>query len=44
MVDASFVDVPGQRNSRENNKEIKEGGIPEIIHTNFRTRIQMRGG
>jgi len=29
MVDASFVDVPRQRNSREDNKKIKEGGIPE---------------
>jgi len=29
IVDASFVDVPRQRNSREENKIIKEGGIPE---------------
>jgi len=29
IVDASFVDVPKQRNSREENKEIKEGKIPE---------------
>jgi len=29
MVDASFVDVPRQRNSREDNKTIKEGNIPE---------------
>ena len=28
MVDASFVDVPKQRNSREENKEIKEGKVP----------------
>jgi len=28
-VDASFVDVPRQRNSREENKKIKEGEIPE---------------
>lgn len=29
IVDASFVDVPKQRNSREENKTIKEGNIPE---------------
>ena len=29
MVDASFVDVPRQRNSREDNKTIKDGNIPE---------------
>jgi IS5 family transposase len=29
IVDASFVDVPHQRNSREENKTIKEGGVPE---------------
>lgn len=29
IVDASFVDVPRQRNTREENKVIKEGGIPE---------------
>ena len=29
IIDASFVDVPRQRNSREENKTIKEGGIPE---------------
>jgi IS5 family transposase len=29
LVDASFVDVPRQRNSHEENKIIKEGGIPE---------------
>jgi IS5 family transposase len=29
IVDASFVDVPKQRNTREENKIIKEGGIPE---------------
>jgi hypothetical protein len=28
MVDASFVEVPRQRNTREENKEIKEGKIP----------------
>lgn len=29
LVDASFVDAPRQRNSRDENKTIKEGGIPE---------------
>jgi IS5 family transposase len=29
IVDATFVDVPRQRNSREENKKIKEGDIPE---------------
>ena len=29
IVDASFVDVPKQRNTRDENKTIKEGGIPE---------------
>lgn len=28
MVDASFVEVPRQRNNREENKEIKEGKVP----------------
>jgi hypothetical protein len=29
IVDATFVDAPRQRNSRDENKTIKEGGIPE---------------
>jgi len=29
MVDASFVEVPRQRNNREENKQIKEGQTPE---------------
>ena len=29
LIDASFVEVPRQRNSREENKTIKEGKIPE---------------
>ncbi len=28
IVDASFVDVPRQRNSRDENKQIKEGQVP----------------
>jgi len=34
MVDASFVDVPRQRNSREDNKTIKDGNIPESFTEN----------
>jgi len=34
MVDASFVDVPKQRNSREENKEIKEGKVPSAWQDN----------
>lgn len=29
IVDASFAEVPRQRNSREENKQIKEGTVPE---------------
>lgn len=29
IVDASFVEVPRQRNSREDNKKVKEGEVPE---------------
>ncbi len=29
MVDATFVDAPRQRNSRDQNKTIKEGNVPE---------------
>jgi IS5 family transposase len=29
IVDATFVDAPRQRNTREENKTIKEGNIPE---------------
>jgi len=29
IIDASFVEVPRQRNSREDNKKVKEGTIPE---------------
>ena len=28
IIDASFVEVPRQRNTREENKEIKEGKAP----------------
>jgi IS5 family transposase len=29
IIDASFVEVPRQRNTREENKQIKEGKVPE---------------
>ena len=34
IVDASFVDVPRQRNSREENQEIKEGKVPDGFKKN----------
>ena len=34
IVDASFVDVPKQRNTREENKIIKEGEIPDRFKDN----------
>ena len=34
MVDASFHEVPRQRNSREENRLIKEGGIPDNFKEN----------
>jgi len=36
MVDASFVEVPIQRNSREENEKIKDGEIPEDWNENKR--------
>lgn len=34
IIDASFVEVPRQRNSREENNKIKEGNIPEDWQSN----------
>ena len=34
IIDASFVEVPRRRNSRDENKQIKEGEIPESFGTN----------
>ena len=34
IIDASFVDVPRQRNSREENAQIKSGEIPESFEEN----------
>jgi IS5 family transposase len=33
LIDASFMETPRQRNSRRDNKTIKEGGIPEEWQT-----------
>ncbi|MFT5217307.1 MAG: IS5 family transposase [Glaciecola sp.] len=40
IVDASFIEVPKQRNSREENKEIKEGKIPKIFTDNVNKQQQ----
>jgi len=40
IVDASFVEVPRQRNSKEENKQIKEGGIPERFEANPHVKCQ----
>ena len=34
IIDASFVEVPRQRNSREENKQIKAGEIPARFEEN----------
>lgn len=33
-IDAACVDVPRQRNSREENEEIKQGNVPESVQQN----------
>jgi len=40
IVDASFVEVPRQRNSKEENKQIKEGVIPERFEANPHVKSQ----
>ncbi len=40
MIDASFVEVPKQRNTREENKEIKEGKIRESFTQNVHKLAQ----
>ncbi len=40
MIDASFVEVPKQRNTRDENKEIKEGKIPENFTQNVHKLAQ----
>jgi len=34
IVDASFIEVPKQRNSKEDNDQIKEGNVPESFTAN----------
>jgi len=34
IVDASFVEVPKQRNNREENKQVKEGKVPDSWKSN----------
>jgi IS5 family transposase len=40
IIDASFVEVPRQRNTKEENKQIKEGEIPERITKNPNVKAQ----
>ena len=40
IVDASFIDVPKQRNNREDNKKIKEGDSVELWKENENKRCQ----
>jgi len=40
MIDATFVEVPKQRNTREENKEIKRGKIPESFTENVHKLAQ----
>lgn len=40
IVDASFIDVPKQRNNREENKKIKEGDSDELWKENENKRCQ----
>lgn len=40
MIDASFVEVPKQRNTKEENKEIKEGKMPESFSENVHKSAQ----
>ena len=40
IVDASFVDVPRQRNSREENAQIKAGETPERFEANLSVKAQ----
>ena len=41
VIDASFVDVPRQRNSREENAQIKVGETPERFEANS---LRLRAG
>jgi hypothetical protein len=38
MIDASFAEVPKQRNSREDNALIKEGKVPQKLEDNAKIK------
>jgi IS5 family transposase len=40
IIDASFVEVPRQRNNREENKQIRQGEIPERFEANPHVKSQ----
>ena len=40
IMDANFVDVPRQRNSQEENPQIKAGGTPERFAANLSVKSQ----
>ena len=40
IIDASLVEVPRQRNTKEENKELKSGNIPESISKNPNVKAQ----
>ena len=40
IIDASFIEVPRQRNSRLENKQIKEGEVPDSISKNPHIKAQ----
>jgi hypothetical protein len=40
IVDGSFVEVPKQRNTREENERIKKGGAPKSFEAKSRVRAQ----
>jgi transposase, IS5 family len=45
IVDASFVEAPKQRNTKEENKDIKEGKLLMIgLKTNYARKMLMLGG
>ncbi|MDR1491236.1 MAG: hypothetical protein LBT05_00705, partial [Planctomycetaceae bacterium] len=43
IVDGTFVEVPKQRNRREENAQIKRGGIPESFTQNPHKNVTLAG-
>ena len=43
IVDGSFVEVPRQRNTREENEQIKKGEVPESFEANLHVKAQKDG-